>query len=60
MKSIFILFQTDIWKNKSSRVCFGVFETKNMAIDEAKKQNLFSSCSEVEVIETTLNKFEEL
>lgn len=60
MKSVWILFQTDIWKTKSSRVYFGVFETQNMAIDEAKTQGLYSSQSEVEVIEATLNIFEEL
>ena len=32
---VYVLFQTDIWKTKSSRVCFGVFLYENAAIDAA-------------------------
>ncbi len=34
---VYVLFQTDIWKTKSSRVCFGVFLYENAAIDAAGK-----------------------
>lgn len=34
---VYVLFQTDIWKTKSSRVCFGVFLYENAAIDAAKE-----------------------
>jgi hypothetical protein len=57
---VFILFQTDIYKTKSSRVCFGVFGTETEAIDAARDNDLFSHISEVVIIETTLNLFEEI
>ena len=36
---VYVLFQTDIWKTKSSRVCFGVFLYENAAIDAAWKSH---------------------
>lgn len=56
----FILFQTDIHKTKKSRVCFGVFSTETEAIDAARNNDLYSHESEVVIVETTLNQFEEL
>ena len=60
MKTVFILFQTDLHKSKQSRVLCGVFTTKNKAIDHAKKNNLYHHTAEVVVIEAELDKFEEL
>ena len=28
LMKLFILYQTDNWKSKASRVCFGVFDTE--------------------------------
>ena len=39
---VYVLFQTDIWKTKSSRVCFGVFLYENAAIDAAKENGLYT------------------
>lgn len=58
-KNVFVLFETDIHKMKTSRVFLGVFETKNQAIDAAKENDCYSSLSEVEIIETELSKFNE-
>lgn len=57
---LFILYQTDLWKSKASRVCFGIFDTRAKAIDSAKWQELNSHCSEVVILEVTLNLFEEI
>jgi hypothetical protein len=56
---LFILYQTDVWKSKASRVCFGVFDSRYKAIDSAKYNNLYSSYAEVVIEEITLNLFEE-
>lgn len=59
-KIVYVLFQTDIWQSKNSRVFCGVFENKNDAIDEAKKNDLYQHDAEVVIIETTLNQFREI
>ena len=56
---LFILYQTDICKSKVSRVYFGVFDSRNKAIDSAKYNGLYCSCAEVVIEEVTLNLFEE-
>jgi hypothetical protein len=56
---LFILYQTDIWKSKASRVCFGVFDCRNKAVDSAKYNGLYCSYAEVVIEEITLNLFEE-
>lgn len=56
---LFILFQTDIWKNKSSRVCCGVFDSRTKAIDHAKYYGLYTDKSKVVIVEVILNQFEE-
>ena len=58
--SVFLLFQTDNWKSKASRVCFGVFDTRANAIDSAKWQKLYNFNSKVVVLEATVNQLEEL
>ena len=57
---VYILFQTDVHKTKSSRVCFGVFSTEEKAIAAAKENDLYSYLSEVVIIECGVDKFEEL
>ena len=57
---LFILYQTDNWKSRASRVCFGLFDTRAKAIDSAKWQKLSTNNSEVVVLEVTLNLFEEV
>lgn len=57
---VYVLFQTDIWKTKSSRVFFGVFLYKTAAIDAAKINGLYTNDSEVDIIECELGEFEEL
>jgi hypothetical protein len=57
---LFILYQTDNWKSKASRVCFGVFDSRTKAIESAKWQELYSRYYEVVVVEVTLNLFEEI
>ena len=57
---VFVLFQTDVWKSEKSRVCFGVFSSEERAISAAKKESLFSSDSEVVILYTTLDEFEEI
>ncbi|MFC4510239.1 hypothetical protein ACFO28_07975 [Flavobacterium buctense] len=57
---LFILYQTDLWKSKASRVFFGIFDSRAKAIDCAKWQELYTHNSEVVVLEVTLNLFEEV
>lgn len=57
---VYILFQTDIYKSNKSRVFFGVFSTEIDAIDSAKENGLYTSDSEVEIIECEIGKFKEL
>ncbi|KDN56703.1 hypothetical protein [Flavobacterium seoulense] len=58
--SIFLLFQTDNWKSRASRVFFGAFDSRNKAIDFAKYNELYSHNSEVVVVEVVLNQFGEI
>jgi hypothetical protein len=58
--SIFLLFQTDNWKSRASRVFFGAFDSRNKAIDFAKYNDLYSHNSEVMVVEVVLNQFGEI
>lgn len=57
---VFVLYQTDQWKSKMSRVCFGVFSAKAVAIDAAKANGLYTNDSEVEIIEVIIDVFEQL
>lgn len=49
--SIFILFETDIYKTKSSRIFKGVFTDKGIAEDFAKENRIESTISSAEIIE---------
>lgn len=57
---LYILFQTDQWKTKASRVCFGAYSSFNKANQAAKDNDLYSHESEVVIIEVALDKFEEI
>jgi hypothetical protein len=57
---VFVLFQTDVWETKSSRVCCGVFDSFEKANKSAKENDLYTNDAEVVIIETELNNFEEL
>jgi hypothetical protein len=57
---LFILYQTDIWKSKISRVFFGIFDSRPKAIDCAKYNRLYCHNTEVVIKEVTLNIFEEI
>ncbi len=57
--TLFILYQTDIWKTKSSRVFFGVFDSRVKAVDCAKYHGLYTNVTEVVIEEATLNLCEE-
>jgi hypothetical protein len=54
---LFILYQTDIWKSKSSRVCCGIFDCRLKAIDHAKYHGLCTVEYDVVIIEVTLNQY---
>ena len=58
--TLFVLYQTDEWKSKASRVFFGVFDSREKAIDNAKYNGLYTHYSEVIVLEVILNLFEEV
>lgn len=56
---VYALFQTDVWKSNSSRVFCGLFSSEIKAIDAAKKEGLYTSESEVVILECEIDKFEE-
>jgi hypothetical protein len=58
--SVFLLFQTDNWKSRTSRVFFGAFDSRTKALDYAKYNNLYWQNSEVVIVEVTLNQFGEV
>ena len=57
---MFVLFQTDIYKSKRSRVFFGVFTSEEVAIYNAKINGLYTHNAEVVIIECEPDKFGEL
>lgn len=54
--TLFILYQTDQWKTKCSRVFFGVFDSRTKANDCAKYQALSTANSKIVIEEVTLNQ----
>ncbi len=58
--NVFLLFQTDSWKSKASRVFFGAFDSRAIALDYAKYNDLYWYNSDVVVIEVILNQFGEV
>ena len=57
---LYILYQTDIWKNKTSRIFFGIFDCRCKALDSAKYNGLYAQNAKVIVEEVTINQFEEV
>lgn len=60
MKTVYVLFETDVHKSKSSRVFLGVFSTFELANQYAKENNCYTDKAEVVILEVELNKFEEM
>ena len=56
---LYILYQTDIWKTKISRIFFGIFDSRIKALDCAKYNGLYCRNAKVVFEEVTLNIFEE-
>lgn len=56
---LFILYKTDIWKSVTSRIFFGVFDSRDKAKDIAKYNKLYTPNVKVEIEEITLNQFAE-
>lgn len=57
---LFMLFQTDQWKSKNSRVFFGIFDSRNKALDYAKYNSLTQKNNLIVIIEVELNEFGEI
>jgi hypothetical protein len=57
---LYILYQTDIWKTKISRVFYGIFDSRPKALDCAKYFGLFGPNTKVVIEEVTLNILEEI
>jgi hypothetical protein len=57
---LFILYQTDPWKSKASRICCGIFDSRSKAEDHAKYNRLYVKSAAVVIIEVNLNQFQEV
>jgi|JI9StandDraft_1071089.scaffolds.fasta_scaffold942323_2 hypothetical protein len=57
---LYILYQTDLWKNKTSQIFFGIFDCRCKALDSAKYNGLYAQNTKVIVEEVTINQFEEV
>ena len=57
---LFMLYQTDKWKSKASRVFFGIFDCRTKAIDFANYYKLSANDSAVLILEVGLNEFGEM
>lgn len=55
----YLLYQTDIWYSKNSKILFGLFESFNLAVESAKLNNLYSDESGVLIEVVQLNTFQE-
>lgn len=60
MKTVYVLFETDLHKSKFSRVFLGVFSSFELANMYAKENNCYSHKTEVVSLEIELDKFEEM
>ena len=57
---LYILYQTDLWKTKTLRILFGIFDCRRKALDSTKYNGLYSQNAKVIVEEVTINQFEEV
>ena len=60
MKKIYLLFETDIYKSKNSRIFLGVFTTSILAELHAKKNNCYRRNSTAVIQEIEINRFGEI
>ena len=60
MKPLYVLFETDVYKSKSSRIFLGVFSSFELANQYAKENNCYTDKTEVLILEVTLNEFQEM
>lgn len=58
--TLFILFQTDRWESKFSRICCGIFDSRAKARDAAKYHKLECPGAQIVIHEITLNLFGEI
>lgn len=56
---LYILYQTDLLKTKTSRIFFGILDCRCKALDIAKYQGLCALNAKVIIEEVTINQFEE-
>lgn len=57
---LYILYQTDLGKSKTSRIFFGIFDCRCKALDSGKYNGLYTQNAKVVVEEVTINQFEEV
>ena len=55
-----MLYQTDKWKSKASRVFFGIFDCRTKAMEFANYYKLSTNASAVLILEVGLNEFGEM
>lgn len=60
MKLLFVLFETDVYKSKSSRIFLGVFSSFELANQYAKENNCYTDKTEVVILEVILDQFKEM
>jgi hypothetical protein len=58
--TIFVLFETDLHKSKASRVFLGAYESWDVALETAQKNNCIRTDCQIDIIPTELNKFKEI
>lgn len=57
---VYILYQIDEYKTNKSRVCFGVYNSYELAYHEAMKNNLKANNSDFIIISAKINQFAEI
>lgn len=57
---IFVLFETDVFKTKSSRIFKGVFTTRELAHEHAVINRIESAISSADIIEVEANIYSDL
>jgi hypothetical protein len=60
MDTLFILFETDIWMSKKSRIFVGVFTSRKLAEIQAEKNKINSTISRADIVEVEKNRFLEI
>lgn len=60
MKTVYVLFETDVHKSKFSRMFLGVFSNFELASLYARENNCYSYKTEVAILEVELDKFQEM